>query len=426
MKKIFLLIALSMIGHSAKSQTPDSWVQKTDFGGSGRYYATAFSIGSKGYIGTGIDQLNGTYFSDFWEYDPTANVWTQKADFGGGPRYAAASFSIGSKGYVGTGADETSSMLNDFWEYDRDANTWVPKADFGGVARSFATGFSIGGSGYLGTGFNFEGGFNHQKDFWQYDPSANTWIQKADFGGDARGNAVGFSIGNLGYLGTGQRLESPYHTKDFWEYDPSTNSWTRKADFGGQRRSNAVAFSIGGKGYLGTGYPGNSDPVYLKDFWEYDPGANTWAEKAPFLGTDRYGATGFSVGGKGYIGTGLDAVFPYYQRDFFEYTPDPSVTTCNIPTSLASGRITPFSANLRWGAVGTVFGYEIKYMPTGSSQSVTTRSTSNRKAVTGLTPDTEYTWTVRSICSRSPTVYSEYSAPATFFTDPARDIDRAK
>jgi hypothetical protein len=32
---------------------------------------------------------------------------------------------------------------------------------------------------------------------------ADTWTQKADVGGEAREFAVGFSIGNKGYIGTG-------------------------------------------------------------------------------------------------------------------------------------------------------------------------------------------------------------------------------
>ena len=35
------------------------------------------------------------------------------------------------------------------------------------------------------------------------------------------------------------------------------NTWTQKADFGGTARSSAVGFSIGSKGYIGTGYDGN-------------------------------------------------------------------------------------------------------------------------------------------------------------------------
>ena len=43
-----------------------------------------------------------------------------------------------------------------------------------------------------------------RKDFWEYDPVLNTWTQKADFGGAARGDAVGFSIGDKGYIGHGR------------------------------------------------------------------------------------------------------------------------------------------------------------------------------------------------------------------------------
>src|SRR5436189_6019241 len=76
---------------------------------------------------------------------------------------------------------------------------------------------------------------------------------------------------------------------------------TQKANFGGPGRESAVGFSIGSKGYIGTGA---ADSGLLKDFWEYDPATNTWIQKADFPGTARYDATGFSSGSKGYIGTG--------------------------------------------------------------------------------------------------------------------------
>src|SRR5258706_114127 len=101
----------------------------------------------------------------------------------------------------------------------------------------------------------------------------NTWTQKADFGGTARYDAVGFSIGSKGYIGTGEDGIYPYWKNDFWEYDPSTNTWIQKADFGGTARSNAVGFSIGSKGYIGTGSDGNY-PYEKNDFWEYDPSTN--------------------------------------------------------------------------------------------------------------------------------------------------------
>jgi len=60
---------------------------------------------------------------------------------------------------------------------------------------------------------------------------AGTWTQKADFGGTARFEAVGFSIESKGYIGTGNDGSS--YLKDFWEYDPAANTWTQKADVGG-------------------------------------------------------------------------------------------------------------------------------------------------------------------------------------------------
>ena len=118
----------------------NNWIAKANFGGVTRRYAVGFSIGTKGYIGTGTD---GTSRDDFWEYDPTTNVWTQKANFAGGVRSNAVGFSIGTKGYVGTGYG-ASGITNDFWEYNPVANTWTAKANFGGGNRASAVGFFIG------------------------------------------------------------------------------------------------------------------------------------------------------------------------------------------------------------------------------------------------------------------------------------------
>ena len=105
------------------------------------------------------------------------DTWTLKAIFGGSRRNGAAGFSVGGKGYIGTGSD-----LRDFWEYDPVTNVWRRKADFGGTERESAVGFSIGSKGYIGTGHaSLFGG--PQVDFWEYDPGTNLWTQKADVGG---------------------------------------------------------------------------------------------------------------------------------------------------------------------------------------------------------------------------------------------------
>lgn len=177
--KANLLFSLLIIASylSTIAQT-DLWVQKNDLCYNAanvpeltpREGAVSFSIGNKGYLGTGIDDISPYYKKDFREYDPNGNTWTQKADFEGTARSSAVGLSIGNKGYIGTGLSGNYPdyiYYKDFWEYHPDANSWTKKADFGGTACSGAVGFSIGNKGYLGTGFN-NGAF--YKDFWEYDP----------------------------------------------------------------------------------------------------------------------------------------------------------------------------------------------------------------------------------------------------------------
>ena len=75
------------------------------------------------------------------------------------------------------------------------------------------------------------------------------------FRGDSARHCRGLLHRDKGYIGTGQDLNGAWR-KDFWEYDPAANTWTQKADFGGTERRGALGFSIGNKGYIGTGYNG--------------------------------------------------------------------------------------------------------------------------------------------------------------------------
>ncbi|MEO6166214.1 MAG: hypothetical protein ABIO46_02705, partial [Chitinophagales bacterium] len=335
MKKIILLIAVLIAAGLTNSQAQDTWTQKANFGGDARRGATGFSIGDKGYIGTGYKQtgeIYGIFLKDFWEYDSSNNTWTQKADFGGAARTGAVSFSIGGKGYIGTGGSvnmfgQNSVQYKDFWEYDPATNNWLQKADFGGAARTGATSFSINGKGYIGTGgSNDASGGNSMlyKDFWEYDTASNTWTQKADFGGVGRNFAASFTINGKGYIGTGG-TGNPCSSggnalKDFYEYNPANNTWMQKADFGGIVRYHATGFSIGSKGYMGTG---NSCTIEeMGDMWEYTPASNSWTQNWDLGGPGRYWAVSFTINCKGYIATGgyFDSPGTYgAYNDFWEW-----------------------------------------------------------------------------------------------------------
>jgi len=204
---------------------------------------------------------------------------------------------------------------------------WLEMSDFEGYPRADAVGFAIGNKGYVGTGYNGQED-ERLSDFWEYDADRDTWIQRADFTGGARNSAVGFSTDSRGYIGTG--YDGRDKLKDFWEYDPGTNAWTKKADFSGSARYGAVGFTINNKCYIGTGY----DDYYLKDFWEYDPGTDTWRQMTSVGGSKRRDAVGFSLNGKGYICTGIDN--GSYENDFWEYDPSSDSWTEKNPISNVS------------------------------------------------------------------------------------------
>lgn len=284
-----------------------TWKQKANFAGLGREGGVGFSIGAKGYIGTGG---TGGQYKDFWEWDPKTDSWTQKADFSGGERTYAIGFSIGLKGYIGTGS-KSGSKTKDFWEYDPSANTWVQKSDFGGAARDLAVGFSIGVKGYIGTGIGLS--VNYQ-DFWEWDQATNVWTQKADFMGGTRERAICFSNGVRGYVGTGIGVTG--YSKDLWEYDPVANAWAKLADIPGPARSGAAAFSIGNCGYVGIG---NNSSLFFKDFYKYDIVNDQWLVQANFAGSARNRASFFSIGFCGYLGLGFDGSVA--GKDFYEFSP---------------------------------------------------------------------------------------------------------
>ena len=305
----------------------DVWVQKANFGGTGRVNAVAFTIGSKGYVGTGYD---GSPKQDFWEYDINTNLWTQKANITG-IRYQAVGFSIGTKGYIGTGYNDVSE-LNSFYEYDPTLNTWTAKANFGGGNRRIAFGFSINGKGYIGGGYD---GSSQRQDMWEYDPNLNTWTVKANYGGGNGQGQQSFVIANKAYVGTGN-INGVTYSKVIYEYNPSLNSWTQKSDYGGTAHSAGVAFSIGNKGYIGTGSTAGPN---IDEFWEYDPNKNNWTQKANFGGGIRYSAFAFQTESKGYIGAGFNAGF---LNTFYEYTP----STIPMFFSSEASNITQLTASI--------------------------------------------------------------------------------
>ena len=144
------------------------------------------------------------------------------------------------------------------------------------------------------------------------------WVQMASFGGQARHRCTGFAVGNKGYIGGGHINSgiAVYH-EDYWQYDPGSDTWTQIADFGGGKRYHSTAFSIGEFGYVGLGEDDQNN--YLNDFYRYVPEFNIWQPIQDFPGNPRRGAAGFAIDGFGYVGTGQSDFG--YEVDFYKYDP---------------------------------------------------------------------------------------------------------
>jgi len=323
MKKIYI-VSIVFVAFSNLCFAQGTWTLKANFPGTTPDFPFTFSIGNKGYIGTG---RYGGNSKEFWEFDPATNVWTQKADYGGGLRCAGTGFSIGNKGYAGIGTSTGGffDSQKDFWEYDPATNIWTQKADFGGGKRCVATGFSIQNYGYLATGADTN--VTLYNDLWQYDPVADTWTQKASLPGVARYDANGFSIGTNGYVVAGN---GGGYLADLWEYNSITDTWLQKANFPGSPRWDGAAIAVCNYGYFGTG---EGTTGHYNDWWQYDPAVNVWTQKAILPGQPRDEPGYFAIGNKGYVGLGSDNNF---NTDFYEFTPDSACSQCTLAANFIS------------------------------------------------------------------------------------------
>ena len=252
----------------------------------GRHSAASFAVDGRGYVTTGYIK-NGTsdYVADTWEYDPATDTWTQKDDFGGGGRYGALAFTVGGYGYVGTGYND--NYLKDFYRFDPDAapgSQWQIVNGYEGGKRRYGLAFVIDDVAYIGFGENNSA---YCDDFYSFD--GTTWNRLRDIANTnddedydddyaiGRCSAVAFVIDGLGYVATGDRSGV---SSDYWVYHPDEDLWYGDADddytpltsvhygTGGSSRSQAVSFSTGTRGFVLTGQSGNS---YFDDVYELLP-----------------------------------------------------------------------------------------------------------------------------------------------------------
>ncbi len=199
------------------------------------------------------------------------------------------------------------------------------------VGRSSAVGFAIGDKGYVTLGRSGKNG-GALVDCWEYNPSTDSWTQKMDFKGAARVNAIAEVINNQAYVGLGVQVGgSAYNSNvllnDFWCFDPVANTWTQKADYPDKAPNNCISFVANAKIYAGFGFDGWN---FTNRLWCYDPVQNTWKQMGETPLHKRFGAVACTDGEKVFIGTGFDTAS---KNDWWEYVPatDTWKQRCSLP-----------------------------------------------------------------------------------------------
>ncbi len=242
------------------------------------------------YIGLG-KTIDGNCVTDFWRWDFKNANWVRLSDLSGYPGAGvenAVGFSLDGFGYVGLGTGTSGSAFNTFYKFNpigtnNLVGNWTQMPVFVAGARSKAVSFVIESDGYESSAFVCGGVTNSgsiKNDlymFRQNDIHGNgSWAPKEDFPGTPRYDAVGFTIGSMGYVGTG-KTEADTLCKDFWRYNPFTNKWDERVPFYGTPRHRAVGAGLiygdgDYRGYIGLGTDTiDNNTNYVNDFWEYRP-----------------------------------------------------------------------------------------------------------------------------------------------------------
>lgn len=343
-----ILIFISCTKNEANpTDQSGNWVARAQLTSFPRYGVASFVIVDSAYIVGGYD---GTIrYNDVWSYNVNTNAWSQKASMpvpatapGGSGRAKGIGFTVLGKGYVATGeelptATNVFGRLKDTWEYTATTNTWLQKANFpepndpssgNPNGRIDAMGFTIGNLGYLTCGFNG----TTQNDMWQFDPNAGTagtWTQITPAGPlkKRRGGAV-FVYNNEAYIVTGENNAVAVY--DFYKFTPATAAWTPLRsiynispdqyddDYTDIGRSYGVGFVMN-NGSTPKGYVtvGQINGANTMKTWEYDFATDLWTRKSPYESSrqSRTYATSFVVKGRAFVGLGTSINLPLDNLD---------------------------------------------------------------------------------------------------------------
>jgi IPT/TIG domain len=271
----------------------------------------SFTINNVSYVVAPIQVGFSPQVNYLWKFNPADLSWQQiniPFNFSNGIMTSSAT-----KAYL-----YTTGITDNFWEYDPSSNTWTEKANYAPGTRYAGVMFAIGSEIYLGLGQDaaFAGGTNPPDNtLYQFDIASNTWTQKANYPVSnsiiAVGNATAMVFGTKAVVFGSANVQN-YNS--VFSYNQASDTWTPLTDFN-SNNNGKNAFVYNGYGFV-AGMDSYSFPASdYRGCFKYNSATDTWSQlpddigQVAGLGTLQPGFT-FINNGIVYVG-GTDG--PYSQ-----------------------------------------------------------------------------------------------------------------
>ncbi len=285
---------------SAKISLAQNWIQISDFPGTERDDGTGFQIGDSAYFGTGITPWWSNE-RDFYGLNLTNDEWFPISSLpeNEGRQYASG-FSHNGKGYVFGGYNGTE-FLNDLWCYDPSSDSWTEKAPLPALGRGGCGQFVIDDTAYIIGGKT--SGISAMNEVWCYLPENDVWVQKSDFPFGNRWRSSAVTSNGIGYLFFGRDQDNLFHNEGF-QYDAATDSWVELTVFPSIGRSHAVLCNMNEALYVCFGIDSLNNS--FNDLWRYDLTQNTWIALPGIPALGRRGGMATAFNDILYYSTGIN------------------------------------------------------------------------------------------------------------------------
>jgi N-acetylneuraminic acid mutarotase len=225
--------------------------------------------------------------------DSGRDGWFPLADVGGGPIQEIGVAALDGKLYVVGGFDAGVQLTDAVQVYDPDGNSWSLAAPLPEPVHHSNVAV-VGGKLYVVGAMVLEGfNFVPIADVWEYDPTADEWIDRAPMpAGTERGaSAVGVIDGRI-YVAGGLRGGA---VSDVSSFDPAANEWDTSLPPLPRASDHLAGGAVGGTFYAVGGRNGGITSLQA-DVSAYTPGG-AWESRAP-MPTARGGCAAAVVGSR--------------------------------------------------------------------------------------------------------------------------------